>query len=474
MCCGRRRSSTSQPACCVAGAAGHLRRGQPPPNTTLGEYESAPMNRWKLRTTVPSLKNLSGAANAVRLLRFVAPAVGLLGKTGRDVATVFRDPEVAEVAKGASRLAGTPDRFNTHFLQRGWIAHENMNADAMDQAVRMADEGDIDGAELYLANSYTAEVIRHQLQVMRRVTAVRVREQMLEHALDDYLNGRHYSCVLILLAQVDGIVSDLSGHSFFASGRTVIAWDSYSAHESGLAALADVWSASRSKTTTESLAVPFRHGIMHGRDLGYGTQLNAAKCWALLFTLRTWAFAKQDGRTDRPPQVAKRSLWQSLRALAELKEKERALDNWQPRTVIPGLGAESSENPLHYADATPERTVVEFLAAWKGRKWGKMAELLPPKKIRNINYEAGRFKRTLARFELEAFELSALEQHGGGGATAVVEARFANREHTVPLRIQAVCQDSEGQFGLPAMPDHRWRVEDHFINKLDANDAEIA
>lgn len=432
------------------------------------------MSRWTLRATVPSLRNLSAAANTARLLRLVAPAVGLFGKTGRDVAAVLRGPEVADIADNAGTFAEAPDRFNTHFLHRGWIAHENMNADLMDAAVRMADEGDIDGAELHLANHYTAETIRHQLQFMRRIAPVRLRESILELALDDYLNGRHYACVPLLMAQIDGIVSDLSGHSFFASGRNVVAWDSYSAHESGLEKLADVWSAPRSKTTSDPLPVPYRHGIMHGRDLGYATALNSAKCWALLFTLRTWALAKQEKRIDPPPPTIQPSLWESLRALADLKEKQRMIDSWQPRAFISRLGEDSSENPSDYSESDPEHAIVGFLAAWKGRNFGKMAALLPPKKVENINYHAGRLKRSLGRLSLESFRLNALEQHGGVGATGIVEVHFAGRQHPTTFKMQTVCQNDDGNFGLPTMAGHRWRVEDRFMNKLDADDTDIA
>lgn len=40
---------------------------------------------------------------------------------------------------------------------------------------------------------------------------------------------------------------------------------------------------SRNKTTTEDLTLPLRHGILHGRDLGYSNQMVAAKCWAVGF-----------------------------------------------------------------------------------------------------------------------------------------------------------------------------------------------
>src|SRR3954454_2591156 len=67
------------------------------------------------------------------------------------------------------------------------------------------------------------------------------------------------------------------------------AWDSVEGHPTALPALKNVMCTPRQKRRTESLRVPHRHGILHGRDLGFANQLVAAKCWGALFALGEWA-----------------------------------------------------------------------------------------------------------------------------------------------------------------------------------------
>jgi hypothetical protein len=432
----------------------------------LSEQRSI-MTKWKLRASVPMLRNLKGAANAARLAHLIAPAVAMCGKTGRDLAEVFRGSEIKDILSGASQLADMPDRFNAHFLKRGWIAYENMNGPLMDTAVQLADAGQVDEAERHLSAHYTAESIQFQLMRMRRISAVRVRESLLDRAFDDYLAERYHACIPLLIAQIDGIVSDLSGHSFFASGRNLIAWDSYSAHEDGLHKLSDILSIPRTKTTFDEIPAPYRHGIAHGRDLGYATQRNAAKCWALLFSLQAWATAKQNRKTA-PPEEPSRSLWQVLRERLHREKIERAIRQWQPRTEIAGLGEQSSEDPLDYPETEPERAIVGFLSSWKSRNYGNMASFLPQHKIVNINHEAGRLKHRLIRIELLGFRLQTLEEHGGIGATGTVELRLGPEARVVSTRIVVSCRNVEGDYGLGTMRSYRWAIEERFLDHIHA------
>ncbi len=48
---------------------------------------------------------------------------------------------------------------------------------------------------------------------------------------------------------------------FFATDVDLRAWDSISAHDKGLNAIARIFQKTRRKTTTEPISVPYRHGI---------------------------------------------------------------------------------------------------------------------------------------------------------------------------------------------------------------------
>lgn len=48
----------------------------------------------------------------------------------------------------------------------------------------------------------------------------------------------------------------------------------------------------------QQIDMPYRHGIMHGMDLGYDNKIVAAKTWATLFSLRDWAIKVEKGATE--------------------------------------------------------------------------------------------------------------------------------------------------------------------------------
>lgn len=69
------------------------------------------------------------------------------------------------------------------------------------------------------------------------------------------------------------------------------AWDSIAAHETGLQTIASLFSESRNKTNDEVITLPYRNGILHGRELAFDNKLVAAKVWATLFAIKDWSVA---------------------------------------------------------------------------------------------------------------------------------------------------------------------------------------
>ena len=66
-------------------------------------------------------------------------------------------------------------------------------------------------------------------------------------------------------------------------------------------------SASRKKTVVTQISMPFRHGIIHGRDLGYANKLVSTKAFFALFAMREWGLKCQHNelakQTGKPHEV---------------------------------------------------------------------------------------------------------------------------------------------------------------------------
>jgi hypothetical protein len=242
---------------------------------------------------IPSISKPLRQMKDILALRDAMPYIRpLLLSQGVDINEIESQlAEVDRLYKEAVEIVSMFDRFNDLFAQRGWISYESMDANVARTAIIKAEEGDNDGAEEILVSYYNAETVEIHLRRMIAVQAFRPRVRLAEKALIDYREERYHACIPIVIMLLDGMVNEVNQRrglkkGFHAQDVNLEAWDSIAGHSTGLAKLRDVICASRETTKTEIITVPYRHGIMHGMDLGYDTKLVAAKAWAALFAVR--------------------------------------------------------------------------------------------------------------------------------------------------------------------------------------------
>jgi hypothetical protein len=65
-------------------------------------------------------------------------------------------------------------------------------------------------------------------------------------------------------------------------------------HSEGLQALTATFAKRRQPFNDEEITVPYRNGILHGRDNNYGTQLVASKAWSYLACVRDIIGAREE------------------------------------------------------------------------------------------------------------------------------------------------------------------------------------
>lgn len=206
---------------------------------------------------------------------------------------------LAAVSSAAFDAWIVPAQFTVTFNPRGWIAHEDLPAETMRRALEVSQRDGLEAAEQFLVAAHDAAFITQGLD---RLSALRCgrpeRRHLLHLALIDYVAGRYHASTPVVLAQLDGIAQELTGRSFFGAPAEVLSLPhSVTASPGGLATLAKYFGAQRRITVSDPLDAPFRHGILHGRDLGYDTPLVAAKAWATLLALRPWAARVEAGST---------------------------------------------------------------------------------------------------------------------------------------------------------------------------------
>ncbi|MFZ2070322.1 MAG: hypothetical protein WAV32_01700 [Halobacteriota archaeon] len=360
-------------------------------------------------------------------------------------------------------LVNMPDRFNEHFSKSGWVAYESLNFEIMKEAVSLADEGKFDEANNLLVEHYNEETLKWGLTFMKGVEEYRPRYDLAEKAKEDYLAGRYHACVPVVLTIIDGIVNDIEQKGFFAKGVDLTAWDSIAAHSSGLQELSKLFNRSRKKTNTETITVPYRHGILHGRDLGYANKVVAAKTWATLFTIRDWAMAVKQGKKVPKEKEPGPSLLEVLKSYAKTQEQKKKLEAWRPRKLELDKDFPVYGMPEEFGTHTPERELSQFFQYWSANNYGKMANLMKTFVDSPLSKRASEVRRNFQGKSLEGYKFLEIKDKAATITEITVEATLTHRGKTLTekFNVRMTHEDSEGNPKLRDEPDGTWRIIEH-------------
>ena len=176
--------------------------------------------------------------------------------------------------------------FNERFSSYGWCAYDSMSFALIESANDAFDKSGIEAAEQVLINYYTDDVSKIVHWIKNSSDAFFVRNNLIDRFFEDHFAGRYYASVPLALIIVDGAVNDFTkSKGFFAEGTSVDAWDCLVGCSDGLSKLKGIFNQNRTKTNTERITLPYRNGILHGRDLNYANEYVSCKCVALMLAL---------------------------------------------------------------------------------------------------------------------------------------------------------------------------------------------
>ncbi|WP_147368080.1 hypothetical protein [Fibrisoma montanum] len=329
----------------------------------------------------PSFQKFGKDLEGLELFHKLYKITSIFGLKSKQMDELFK--KLPELRQQYEDIIYTPDKFNKYFLSRGWVAYETMNLETMKTTVRLAEQGKVAEAEELLIEYNAPKCIEGKINMLWGVPAFRSRFELVQKAFEDYKESRYYTCIPIILSVIDVAVNDIEGKGFFADGTNLIAWDSIAAHSSGLSELAKLLGQTRKKTNTDPIDIPYRNGILHGRDLAYDNKIVAAKTWATLFAVRDWAQSVRDGKKVPPVEEIPKSLRQNLREIkqsleqiAEGKKEQVIINQWKRRIVTIGVDIPRSGNVIDYADKSPEKEICQLIDNWRFKKYHEIARQL--------------------------------------------------------------------------------------------------
>lgn len=417
-------------------------------------------------------KEIQGAYAIGKIIKFFS----FFGLKNESLNEAFS--QLPDLKKQIEHLSTIPDRFNNQFAELGWIAHESMNSPLMEKAVELAEGGDIESAENILSDHFTSTEIKwlhHRFKVLPEFS---IRFNLIRKAYEDTLEGRFYSCVPILLLVIDGVVNDISkSKGFFTDTTDLTAWDSVAAHSSGLNAIKDIFNASRKKTNPEEIFLPYRNGILHGRDLKFDNKFVVGKCWSTLFAINDWARALKEQKENPPIPETQPSLRESLRDLKNTviehnkwkiqhEKTLKEIENWKPRNEN-----ELSLNPSDFREFSPEKEAFNLAQNWLQKNYGKIAiqmYRIGDKEI-NIGQEAGKIRRELENKILKDFEIIKIKDDKPAISEITMNITYDlfDREMQKEIVMRMICKSPYGEIGINGQEDIAWEFIDNFFYRLD-------
>jgi hypothetical protein len=429
----------------------------------------------------PSHKKLKKELDGANALSKLTDLFSLLGANPKELKEAFEP--LADLQKQFELISKSPDKFNDYFSKKGWIAHESMNHDLMLTCIEFAEKGHIELAEQELINYYSSDDMRWLTHQLKGTKEFSVRYSLIQAAYEDTIAERYYACIPVLLLVIDGGVNDVDRNKgFFADSTDLTAWDSIAAHSTGLATLKEIFNDTRKRTTEEEITMPYRHGILHGRDINYANKTVAAKCWAALFALNDWAKAVKSGKKNPPPEEPKLSFNEIINELNTTlenykesqkrnKEVSRKADEWAARNLEIGVDIPQKGLPNEYKELTPEREAVQFIENWKSKNYGAIAKQIHFFTKAEINWgkEAGRVRKVFQNKVLKDYAIVNVKDCSPAitEITLSVDIIFEEKEYKKEITLRFIYDGLNGEFLVFGHKGGQWKFIESFFHTID-------
>ncbi len=422
-------------------------------------------------------KNIKGAKAIKQIASFFAP----FSKTAKNISNTLDGFD--DLEKQFNVLSKSPDLFNHHFSELGWIAHESMNQDLMLECIELARKNEINKAEEKLADYYTSDNLKWLSRQLKGTPAFQKRYELIRLAYEDTIAKRFHSSVPIVLMIIDGGVNDIDKNKgFFTETTDLTAWDSIAAHSTGLSKLRDILNKGRNRTNTDEIFLPYRNGILHGRDLSYANKFVSAKCWLTLIAINDWAKALKKNKENPPKETKNLSFKESLSELKQtlsdysqhqekMKETSKHLDGWQKREIIINQDIPSHGSLSDYKDLTPEKDAVHFLNNWENKNYGGIAkQICYFKKDINISQEAGRVRKVFDKKNLKRFEITSVEDCAPAITEVMITVKyeFEHKDFETEIKLRMIYQNEKGENLVFGQEGGQWKfIDSFFFHKIE-------
>ena len=408
----------------------------------------------------PSARALSDQLAFARLARSITKFVKQLGVSSNKLDAIY---EASGRVLEQSDILTLADRFNDGFASQGWIATSSMSADTMRRAVELSEAGRMEEAEAEILAWFQEDTINLlAIHRAKRFNKAKNRWHQLREALKLTVEERYWSAVPLILIACDGFASDVLGTSPFEKDANLAVFDSIPGHPNSLPSLIQLFTKGVRKSSDGELELPLRHGILHGRSLGYANRLVCMKAWLLMIALVDWAYDKTSENERREAQLSRASIGMGelARQRRKLRDDQRTMYTFEPREELGPFNDDVEED-------SPEFAIIQFLTHWKDGNFGKMAECAVDVTPLPMKQMAGVLRRNCELVQLADFEVRSVRQSTVARADAVANLQGITHNGQIEgeFRIVIFRHTDDGGVPMPTEPG-RWLVQQNCILDL--------
>jgi len=358
--------------------------------------------------------------------------------------------ELIELEQQMERLARIVDDFYDRLGSRNWIFHEMLSLDKIEQL--LAETVDSESAEKRLIELYRdEESTKWWTMRLRAHDGLRQRFHQVERAREHYIAGQFDSCVLQLIAVMDGFVNDFEPaerkglHS--REPDDMAAWDSVVGHHMGLTHAMSTFTKTIKKRVDDEVFELYRHGIMHGSVVKFDNVVVATKAWNMLFAVVDWAMATRKAADPKESPPTWSEVWATLTRQAAYKKYQR---DFVPSTIeVSDPGFSSSEIVV---------LASQFLDAWEKGRWSIVARFKPPilRDSRSDGQAARDAKEIFDQYDLKDWSIESVTYDQAGAAAIQANAMVDGR--MTGLQFRMVFWTGDANVGIPGQDEGAWSL----------------
>ena len=362
--------------------------------------------------------------------------------------------ELVEIEQQLANLTHVVDAFYDRLGSLNWIFHESLNLGDVERI--LGEASDADTTEKRLIELYRAsELGDWKLMGLRSHEGMLRRFHQIERAREHYQASQYDSCVLHLIAVMDGFVND-----FEPSNRKglhardplqMVAWDSIVGHHQGFTHALVTFKKTIKRRVDEEVFDVYRNGIMHGTVVNFNNPVVATKAWNMLFAVSDWATATDNAKQPPEPKPTFRDTWPVLSRRAIYRRHQREFVTVTVQATDAG-----------FASDEVAQSASGFLDAWENRRWGLVARFRTP--MQQGSESGGRAieetKERFRRYDLQNWAITSVVHDHPSAAEINAEATVNNRDRQLQFRLGLLT--IEGHMALRGETDVRWYVVSWF------------